>query len=102
MAFDTSELDAACLDVGFSDEAEITVDGESVIVPVVFEIGPEYENDEGVKIKVGDRIAAGTTTDNAKLFKRGMLVTIMAKPYKVSGFEPDGATWVNVLLDKVL
>ena len=101
MSFDTSLLDAACLADDFSDDAIwITASGTKSL-QVIFNVGGEYENDEGVKIRVGDSITAGTLASDIAKMKRGDALKIKGDDYAVLGFDPDGSGWVDILLERL-
>lgn len=97
MAFDTSELDKACTASDFTDEAYWPPENPTSI-PVIFDRGPEYDDDEGVKVNVGDKITAGTLETHVVGMKRGDLIKIHNVIHKVLGFEPDGYGWVDLVL----
>lgn len=101
MAFDTSELDAACLSDDFSDDA-IWLSGPSKPkkIQVIFSAEGTYENEDGVRVQVDGGITAGTLESSIVGMKRKDLLEIKGRKYMVVGFDPDGSGWTEILLEK--
>lgn len=101
MGFDTSELDAACMADDFSDTALwVNRPVEAAVLQVILSSTADYDADEGLRIRVGDKITAGTLEVNTiGMQRRKSILEIKGVRYVVVGFEPDRVGWVDILLE---
>lgn len=97
MAFDTTDLDTACLDLG--DDFN---DGSFAMVPTFTE---STSNSDGFQIAIGERLTAQTTQAiiDANSIARGSTLTHdrTGNQYTVLGFLADDVEWVTVELERV-
>lgn len=97
MGFDTTDLDAACLDLGDEFNA-----GAFLMVPTFSE---ETSNTDGFSIAIGERLTAQTTQAviTANSIERGTTVTHdrTGNEFEVLGYLADDVEWVTVQLERI-
>lgn len=101
MAFDTSGLDAACLDIG----DDFSIDGGEA-----FSLVPTFTSEttgaDGFEISIGERLTASTTQAviTANNIRRDTVITHNrnGNNYVVLGFLPDDTDWVTLELERDL
>lgn len=101
MAFDTSELDAACMADEFTEQAVTVVNGEPFMFNVIFEEEAEYDEDSSFRINAGTKITAETLKTNYDQLDRNNVITINGNKYRVIMSEPRSLTWVAMVLERV-
>ena len=99
MAFDTSGLDTACLDIG----------DDFTIGSTTFQMVPSFteqtNNSDGFEIQIGERLQAQTTQAviTANSIERGTEITHdrTGNEFAVLGFLADAENWVTVELERI-
>lgn len=97
MAFDVTELDAACLGVG-DDATLVTSDGTRPIT-VIISVIPDVDDSGGFQVMT-DRTTAETNTAEIEGMNRGDTILQGGKQYKVLAWEIDATGWVVIELEE--
>ena len=97
MAFDTTGLDAACLDIGDDVTWNDGVTDRPIVMIIDTSNGVDADDGYGV---VTQRTTGETTADVIAGMKRNDTITHAGCTYKVRGFSSDQTGWVIVELDK--
>lgn len=98
MAFDTTELDAACLDIG--DDAVWVTDTGPKAVSIIISTSPDMDDSDGFKV-LTNRITGETTAAMVAGIKRDDVIIQNDVNYAVIALTPDATGWLVIELEKV-
>lgn len=98
MAFDTTELDAACLDIG--DDATWITDTGPVPISIIISTSPDMDGSDGFQV-LTHRITGETTAVMIAGLKREDAIIQNEIRYSVSGIEVDATGWAVIELEKL-
>lgn len=98
MAFDTTELDAACLDIG--DDAVWMKDTGPVPITLIISHSPDMDDSDGFKV-LTNRITGETTAAMMTGMSRGDKIIQNSTTYEVIGWTPDATGWIVIELEQL-
>lgn len=97
MAFDTTELDAACLDI--ADDAVWIKDTGPQPISLIISHDPDMDDADGYSV-LTHRITGEATMAMIAGMKRGDTIVHNDVNYQVLGYEADATGWVVIELEK--
>lgn len=98
MAFDTTALDAACLDLG--DDAIMMLDSGPVPISVIISNSQDLGSSDGYQV-VTERTTGETTMEVVKGIRRNTVIIKDGVSYNVTGWQADTTGWVVIELEEL-